>query len=195
MNHRGVVSMQKLKQKVFFAKVKQGTCKAKAVISLFMPKPPSIPPSVHWSSTHPHYQRVPLKVDELFVSVYEYQITSLPVRALLRSWWALCFFVSFCERFCAFFSPFVFLFLSFLCFFLWIAIIPPKQLKCFLPLRRDFWTFDDFHQNLPYQTYERMYVPSHTITITDKGSICELGEEDSRQFQEVNSIEIQLDNI
>ena len=40
-----------------------------------------------------------------------------------------------------------------------------------------------------------MYVPSHTITITDKGSICELGEEDSRQFQEVDSIEIQLDNI
>ena len=39
-----------------------------------------------------------------------------------------------------------------------------------------------------------MYVPSHTITITE-GSICELGEEDSRQFQEVNSIEIQLDNI
>ena len=36
--------MQKLKQKVFFAKVKQETCKAKPVISLFTPKPPSIPP-------------------------------------------------------------------------------------------------------------------------------------------------------
>ena len=51
MNHRGVVSMQKLKQKVFFlcAEVKQ---EVKPVISLFTPKPPSIPPSVHWSSTH-----------------------------------------------------------------------------------------------------------------------------------------------
>ena len=77
--------MQKLKQKVFFAKVKQGTCKAKPVISLFTPKPPSIPPLYTDQAHTPHYQRVPLKVDELFVSVYEYQITSLPVRALLRS--------------------------------------------------------------------------------------------------------------
>ena len=178
MNHRGVVSMQKLKQKVFFAKVKQGTCKAKPVISLFTPKPPSIPPSVHWSSTHPSLSKgslegwwafcVCLWIPDNVTSCQSFTAKLMSVMFFREFLWAfLCFFLAFCV---SFFELFVFLFVN--------SYHTSQTTKMF-PLTEErllnFWWFSP----------KSSLLNVHTITITDIDSICELVEEDACHFQEV----------